>query len=71
MISAEKTEILLFRLNWPDDHELREKIEITFFRENWPEDHGLDGKKPRLQNFMKIDPTTMINAENTEILFFR
>jgi hypothetical protein len=47
------------------------KTEIAFFRENWPNDHDLDGKKLRLHFFVKIDPTTMISAENTEISFFR
>jgi hypothetical protein len=42
-----------------------------FFRENWPDNHDLDRKKPRLRFFEKIHPTTMINAENNEILFFR
>jgi hypothetical protein len=48
-----------------------EKTEITFFREHWPDDHDLDRKKPRLRFLVKIDPTTMISAENTEILLFR
>jgi hypothetical protein len=46
------------------------KPKLRFFRENWPGDHDLDGKKPRLRFFVNIDSTTMISAENTEILFF-
>jgi hypothetical protein len=36
------------------------KTEITLFRKNWPDDHDLDGKKPRLRFFVKINPTTKI-----------